>query len=643
MTERLGNLRPKILVTSPYPQFTQLVNQVARERQLDVKIIEALLEKAAKLVYEEVQSAEYEVVVSRGGTAAAIREVVDIPVVTAEFNDFDLLRALWQAKNFGDKIAYLGSAYREAYEFDELMEIIGVELKQYTYRNSNDFAEQISRAAEDGFKVVISGAEWGQSLANDVGMKGMIIYSSLRSVTQALERAEEVLSIRRRDKEYSRRLSTMIQAVDEGVVCIDAKDNIIFANEMAEDLLKFNCSQASGNKIRDDKKVLLKLLKLPMGAGQKCFINGTDLVVNRAKVSDQKEYFGEVFTLQKISQLQQLEQKIRKESHRKGLVARFSFADILTQDEAMGDIVEKAENFSGVDSTVLIIGESGCGKELFSQSIHRASNRYNGPFVAVNCAALPEELLESELFGYEDGAFTGARKGGKPGLFELAHGGTIFLDEIGSISLGVQARLLRVLQEREVMRIGGESVIPVDVRCIAATNKNLQKAVRRGDFRSDLYFRLNVLKLELPSLKDRSGDILLLAEHFLAEFNQKFGKKINGIPEDLVAWMQAYSWPGNIRELGNFMERLVILTDHGTLDRKWVQQLIAEADEGIICDSKNNGRRIAVSIGTLEEMEKQLINAINEKAQGNRSELAKLLGISRTTLWKKLNNQEGSD
>ncbi len=633
-------MKPKILVTSPYPEFTQLVKQVGRERQLEVKIIEALLEKAAGLVAEEIHKAEYEVVVSRGGTAAAIRAVVDVPVVTAEFNDFDLLRALWQARKFGDKIAYLGSAYREAYEFEELMEILGVEVRQYTYRNSDDFAGQIAQAAADGFKVVVSGAEWGQRLADDVGMTGLIIYSSLRSVTQALERAEEVLSIRRRDKEYSRRLSTMIQAVDEGVVCIDAADKVLFANEMAERLLNFNCSELSGKKAHEAKQVFSDLFKLPLGAGQKCFINGTDLVVNRAEVDDRKEHFGEVFTLQKVSQLQQLEQKIRKELHRKGLIARFTFADILTRDEAMRDLIEKAESFSGVDSTVLIIGESGCGKELFSQSIHRASARAGGPFVAVNCAALPEELLESELFGYEEGAFTGARKGGKPGLFELAHGGTIFLDEIGSISLGVQARLLRVLQEREVMRIGGESVIPVDVRCVAATNKNLQKAVRKGGFRRDLYFRLNVLKLELPSLQDRREDIPLLADHFLAEFNRKFNKKINGIPQDLMAWMKTYSWPGNIRELGNFMERLVILTDHGKLDTKWVQQLIAESDEGIIHDGKSSEKRIAVRIGTLEEMEKQLIDAVKERAQGNRSEVAKLLGISRTTLWKKLNSPQ---
>ncbi|TYO95248.1 PAS domain S-box-containing protein [Geothermobacter ehrlichii] len=614
--------------------------RVSREKKLKVTIIEGVLEDAARRVCEEVEKADYEVVVSRGGTAAAIRKVVDIPVVTAEFNDFDLLRALWEAKKQGGKIAYLNSAYRDAYEFEDLMDILGVEVKQYVYRNSVEFNQQIKKAFADNAQVVVSGAEWGQKLANSVGMKGVIIYSSHRTVSQALERAEEVISIRRRDKEYSRRLSTMIQAVGEGVVCIDALGKVLLVNENAENLLGIKCSEVIGKTAAEVNKSFTNLLNLPQGSGQRCSINGMDLVVNRVAVADRKRYFGEVFTMQKVSQLQQLEQKIRKEMHRKGLVARFKFEDIVTQEKLVRDLIEKAKNFAQVDSTVLIIGESGSGKELFAQSIHQASARANGPFVAINCAALPKELLESELFGYEEGAFTGARKGGKPGLFELAHNGTIFLDEIGSISMELQARLLRVLQEREVMRIGGDSVIPVNVRCIAATNENLQQAVKEGNFRHDLYFRLNVLKLTLPPLRKRPKDIPLLAGHFLKIFNQRFGKHVKGVPGDLLAWMNGYSWPGNVRELENFIERMVIMASSRVLDEKWIRQLIAEADEGMIQNDRWVEDRIGVRIGTLEDMERQLIAAVNERVGGNRSDLAKLLGISRTTLWKKLNRND---
>jgi propionate catabolism regulator PrpR len=628
---------PKILVTSPYPQFTKLVKQVSREQKLEVKIIEAVLDDAARLVHEAVTREEYEVVVSRGGTAEAIKKVVDVPVVTAEFNDFDLLQALWRARKMGNRIAYLGSAYREVFEFDELVEILGMEIKQYSYRNFREMEQQIARAREEGIEVLVGGGAWGQQLSDSMGMKGVIIFSSHRTVSQALERAVEVINIRRRDREYSRRLGTMIQAVSEGVVCIDENDKVLLVNHNAEDLLGFKGAQEVGKDIAEIGSTFLPLLNMPQGNGQRCTIRGTDLVVSRVAVAEGKERFGELFTMQKLSQLQQLEQKIRKELHLKGLVARFTFDDIVTGDRNLVDLIAKAKSFAQVDSTVLIRGESGCGKELFAQGIHRESPRANSPFVAINCAALPNELLESELFGYEEGAFTGARKGGKPGMFELAHNGTIFLDEIGSLSPSLQARLLRVLQEREVMRIGGDSVIPVNVRCIAATNENLQQAVRDERFRQDLYFRLNVLNLNIPPLRSRSGDIRLLAEHFLKQFNARFHKGVAGLPENVLAWMAEYSWPGNVRELQNFMERLVILAKDGKLDNFWTQQLLSEADEGIINGPADMGMNVTVRLGTLEEMEQQLIAMVEKRVQGNQSEIARYLGISRTTLWKKLN------
>lgn len=222
-------------------------------------------------------------------------------------------------------------------------------------------------------------------------------------------------------------------------------------------------------------------------------------------------------------------------------------------------------------------------------------------------------------------------------MFELAHNGTIFLDEIGSISLSLQARLLRVLQEKEVMRIGGDSVIPVNVRCIAATNKNLQQAVKEERFRHDLYFRLNVLNLKILPLRSRAGDIPLLAEHFLKQFTARFHKRMIRLPENVLTWMKEYSWPGNVRELQNFMERFVILAKDGMLDSKWMQQLLEEADERIINSPADGGMSVTVKLGTLEEMEQQLIAVVEKRVQGNQSEIARYLGISRTTLWKKLN------
>jgi len=627
----------KIIVTSPYPQFTSLVKQVSMELEIKVMIIEAVLEDAISLVERELEHGDYEVVVSRGGTAAAIKEHLEIPVVTAEFSDFDLLQALWKATRMGDRVAYLGYPYRAGYEFSDLVDILGVEVKQYLYHNSRELRQQVERAYQDGINVVVGGGAWGQHLANSVGMQGLLIYSSKRSVVQALERAKEIIEIRRKDREHFERINTMLQAVNEGVVCVDADGRILLLNSRAEELLKLNKEAVLGSPVEKTSGMLRKILTVGLGGGQWVTDDGVDLVVDRQQVKNGAENFGDVFTLFKVSHLQQLEQKVRKEIHQKGLVAHFTFEDILTSEKIMKDTIAKARNFARVDSTVLIRGESGSGKELFAQSIHRESPRKEGPFVAVNCAALPENLLESELFGYEEGAFTGARKGGKAGLFEIAHGGTIFLDEIGSISLNLQARLLRVLQAKEVMRIGAERVIPVDIRCIAATNEDLRRAIREERFRQDLYFRLNVLNLNIPALRERRQDIALLARHFVQEYSRYFQKKPMRIPAEVLHWMENYSWPGNVRELENFVERMVILADGEALEEKWVGQLLLEADEGVIQPQEGT---ITVTLGSLEEMEQQIIASAERIVGGNRSELARLLGVSRTTIWKKLSSED---
>jgi len=268
------------------------------------------------------------------------------------------------------------------------------------------------------------------------------------------------------------------------------------------------------------------------------------------------------------------------------------------------------------EGTILIYGESGVGKEVYAQSIHNASSRSHAPFVAVNCAALTETLLESELFGYEEGAFTGARKGGKPGLFELAHGGTIFLDEINSIPPALQVKLLRVLEEREVMRIGSDYVIPLDVRIIAASDVSLKQSVVSGDFRADLFYRLDVLELMIPSLRERKGDVMPLFAKFLKELEYK-----SKVEADVKAQLLRYDWPGNVRELRNAAQRYALLE---TLQLDEPSQELTEWESGVI---------------SLREIQQRVEEEVIEmliRAGHNKTEVAQLLGISRTALWKKL-------
>lgn len=630
----------KILITSAYLDFTCLTRQICSELGVEAVIIEAVLEEAAELVKKIVEEEQIEVIISRGGTAAAISKVVDTPVVTAEATDFDLLQAFWKAKALGSRIGFLGYAYEKMeYDFDSLVEILGLEVRQYLYRNTMELKAQVEDAYRDGIEVIVGGGSVGVNLAQARGLKGVLVHTTRRAVVDAILRAKGIMEILHKDRESTQRLKTIIQNAYEGIVALDHQGCISVLSPLAERTLGIEATQVMGKPITHFPHHSY-LARLYRGGepklGDLVRVGEILLVVNRVPIQVQGEQVGLVVTFQEFSRLQQLEQKIRQELHYKGLVAKFSFQDIVASCPEMRDTIERAKRFGQTDSTVLITGESGTGKELFAQSMHHINKRREGPFVAVNCGAIPDNLLESELFGYEEGAFTGAKKGGKPGLFELAHGGTIFLDEIGRISTDLQARLLRVLQEKEVMRLGGDRIIPVDVRVIAATNQDLRQAVRRGAFRDDLYYRLNVLNLVIPPLRHRKEDLPLLARHFLAAFNEKFHKQVSQIPPELMRWMMVYDWPGNVRELENFMERLVILADGDRVDPHFLGQLYADTRSDGTGEVSVDQDVLTVMPGTLEEMERDLILQLSERMRENKVELAKMLGISRTTLWKKL-------
>jgi transcriptional regulator with PAS, ATPase and Fis domain len=347
-----------------------------------------------------------------------------------------------------------------------------------------------------------------------------------------------------------------------------------------------------------------------------------------------------VATFQETERIQKMEHQIRKKLYLKGHVAKAYLEDIIGNSEAMKRVKERAAQFAKVDSTILILGETGTGKEMFTQGIHNISRRSDKPFVAVNCAALPESLLESELFGYVEGAFTGARKGGKPGLFELAHSGTIFLDEISEMSQNLQARFLRVLQEKEIVRIGDDRVIPIDVRIIAATNRDLLEMVKENMFREDLYYRLCVLQLVIPPLQDRTGDIPDLARYFVQQKGRALLDETINIAEEAIRKLSGYDWPGNVRQLENVLERAVVLSNRGIVD----EETISEALRGLWTDDMTGKERYLptkeTEEGVLRVAEDEIILRVLNESNGNRTMAAKKLGISVTTLWRKLKQIE---
>lgn len=312
----------------------------------------------------------------------------------------------------------------------------------------------------------------------------------------------------------------------------------------------------------------------------------------------------------------------------KSVGAKFSFDDIIGNSSKIRSVKEIAERVAASDTTVFISGESGTGKELFAHAIHKHSHRKFGPFVRVNCAAIPETLVESVLFGYEEGAFTGAMKGGKKGKFEMAHQGTIFLDEIGELPMTMQAKLLRVLQEKEVERIGGMHPIKVDVRIIAASNRDLEQMVKKGQFRQDLFYRLHVVSLHIPPLRERREDIPLLAESLLKMLSQEIGVYVNGIDAEAMNALLSYDWPGNIRELKNVLERTLHMKDGDIIQ---VHHLPVHVVKGGTGKSRHFSLQEA-----LEQAEKEAIQQVLKVTNNDKIRAIQLLGISKSSFYQKL-------
>jgi len=311
---------------------------------------------------------------------------------------------------------------------------------------------------------------------------------------------------------------------------------------------------------------------------------------------------------------------------------------IVTADRRMNEVIQLAKTVAQSKATVLIQGESGTGKELVAELIHQNSSRVSRPFVAINCAAIPENLLESELFGYERGAFTGAVNA-KSGKFELANGGTLLLDEISEMDIRLQAKLLRVIQEGEVDRIGGRRPIPVDVRIIATTNRNLAECVREGSFREDLFYRLNVVNLTLPTLRDRIGDVRLLAQHFMKVYAEKNGKALLGFAESAMSLMESHRWPGNIRELENVVERSIITAQSDLVSDKEIhieRNGVSLIGDAVVTLADAQDKNSWVPGRTLDDIERQVILQALGFHKGNRTHTAKALGISIRTLRNKL-------
>ena len=467
---------------------------------------------------------------------------------------------------------------------------------------------------------------------------GLLIgaFSVFKDISEAVHMAEQITDL----KEIETKLKAIFYSSDEAISVVDEEGIGIMINPAYTRITGLTENQVIGKPATTDIAVgesvhmkVLKTRRAVRGVAMLVGPNKKEVVVNGAPVIVDGKLKGSVGIIRDVSELKNLNRELHRAKQMiRTLEAKYSFEDIIGSSEVMKIAIEQAKLAAKTPATILLRGESGTGKELFAHAIHNGSDRKFNKFIRVNCASLSETLLESELFGYEDGAFTGAKRGGKKGLFEEADNGSIFLDEIGELSLSTQVKLLRVLQESEITRVGGTQSIPLNVRIIAATNVHLEKAMVDGKFREDLYYRLNQMPIFIPPLRKRKGDLKPLCIRLIEKINQEYGRNVEGVTQKALSRLEKHDWPGNIRELDNMIRRAIIFMNYS--------ETFIDAEHLVHSSSEVESTAIIPSEGTLteriEEYEKLIIEKTLAKNNGNKTKSAKELGLSIRNLYYKL-------
>lgn len=641
-----------LLFVVPYPELMEQVKEVVANHPEREKV-NADVQALRVDEIPDIPAGTYDAIIARGYTAqkTLTKYSETTPTIRVHISGYDIIRSVYECreKYHPKKIAICGLD-ESLSEAASVCKILGVEANVYAPVRNQDLPQVLNKAIEDGCDALVSGYS-ANLLAGKMGLNSVVIQTGAAALSQAMDEAIYTVERIRHERVISQMYKTIIYSSDAGLLYVDREGIIRVRNHVARQMngnvsimgkpLKMVISwlEPLFCSVMKNGKVETRLISIP---GTKITVS-----VKCSPVIANNELSGVVFNLTDVTQIQELESQIRRKLSERGLKARYTFDQIIHKSKEIDRVIQLAGRYAASDSNVIIIGETGTGKELFAQSIHNASKRKNGPFVAVNCAALPENLLESELFGYVEGAFTGTSKGGKMGLFEQAHGGTLFLDEVGEISMAIQTKLLRVLQERQVRRIGDNKVINVDVRIISATNKSIRKMADVGQFRRDLVYRLDVLRLFLPPLREREADVELLFVNQLQGMAKRNGQLPVKIEAGVFPLLCQYPFFGNIRELRNIAERVFVLHEGDIINAHDVHEALYPADLDM-------DPSFAISTGTglaelTETQEQNSENFLGEEERlrqalkisgGNKGKAAKLLGIDRSTLWRRMKKYE---
>lgn len=611
-----------IVIVAPLKKIANVAHEVCKDLNLDIPIIIANDEMApaAALKYKDAS-----VFISRGGTADALTVYTNKTIVNLIANFDDIAIAIEKLIEHKCKNIAVVTSHNIIGYSNKNYNLGAVNVSFYSCESIGEIEERINYLYENKLVDGIAGCIHAVKFASSLNLPNSLILASYSCIKQAIY---EALEIYRNSVNYStmiEHLNILLDNTEAGAIIFNDKYEAIFFNDQARNIL-------ADIDISEWKDIFYKYLvdsKANKNLVNAIKINNKTVLAKIKNIDKADLSSNYLVIMQDGVQIDKQHTQLRHALYSQGLYAKTTFKDILYQSNCMHDAVELAKKFAKSDSTILIYGETGVGKEGFAQSIHNASLRKKMPFVSVNCATLSKELASSELFGYVEGAFTGARKSGKQGLFELAQGGTIFLDEITEIPLEVQSQLLRVLQERELRRLGDDKVIPLDIRVICATNMEIEKLCNEGKFRFDLYYRIYVLTLRIPPLRKRQDDILLLFLHFVA---LNLSCHINDLVYDdqIIDLIRNYPFLGNVRELKNLAE---YVSFYG---RNIKYQVVYERlyPNGQDINIENNKFNITLNNeASLQDVEDAYLTLLFSKYTLN--EVEKISGLSRTSLWRK--------
>ena len=618
------------------PNKEELIVQIVRKGEA-VTAAQALFDSGAEVIFAHM------------GVTRLIRNATGKTVVDIPLSSIDLIEAFEKARKI-DSVIGLTSYLKPRGDLPKIEKLLDISIHPIIFNSYSDMEASLRKAFENGIQVFVGGGA-SRKVIGELGGKHFVPEPRTEVVKEALEEARTLAKVHRKQQESEERVRTIIQEMDEGIIGIDQYGRIDIVNKRAHSILGIDDQRANKDTYRQYIKDinLLNALKNGEPVRNKILnINRNKFLVSAFPITIGNRSKGAVALLRDVHSVEDMNRKVKEELYQKGFFAKHTLSDIKGRSPALRKMLEWARLYAATDGAVCIQGETGVGKDLVAQAIHNMSKRKNAPFVAINCAALPEHLLESELFGHEEGAFTGAKRGGKIGLFELANKGTLFLDEIGDISRSLQVRLLRVIESKEVMRVGGDKYVPVDIRILTASHKDFRLEIARERFRVDLYYRISTLKLKIPPLRERLQDIPDIVKSFLL----RMGKPSSIISKQMYNRLGQYQWPGNIRELASFVESYLTLLDQESSNEILFTELMDDLEESgmfdIICPPHKEQEANILQHGLkqagqgslknmVEEFEYRAIDNTLKANEFNRTKSAERLGISPNTLWRKYN------